>query len=39
MLNTASRVVRLEGTLESQYDEWRQILRNIFILEQGAVAW
>lgn len=39
MLKTASRVVRLEGTLESQYDEWRQILRNIFILEQGAVAW
>ena len=39
MLKTASRVVSLEGTLATQYDEWRQILRNIFILEQGAVAW
>ena len=39
MLKTASQVVRLEGTLAAQYDEWRQILRNIFILEEGAVAW
>ena len=39
MLKTSSQVIRLEGTLAAQYDEWRQILRNIFILEQGAVAW
>ena len=36
-LRTVEQVVRLEGTLESQYDEWRQILRDIFILEQGAL--
>ena len=37
MLRTSEQIVRLEGTLESQYDEWRRILRDIFILEQGAL--
>ena len=33
-LRTVEQVVRLEGTLASQYNEWRRLLRDIFILEQ-----
>ena len=36
-LRTLEQVVRLEGTLASQYNEWRRLLRDIFILEQGAL--
>ncbi len=35
VLETSGRVFRLTGTLESQYGEWRQILREIFRLETG----
>ena len=36
MLKTASRVVRLEGTLESQYDEWRQICATSSFLSRAV---
>ena len=36
-LRTVEQVVRLEGTLASQYNEWRRLLRDIFILEQGVL--
>ena len=34
-MDVQGRVVRLSGTLESQYREWREILRRIFALETG----
>lgn len=39
VMQTADRVVSLEGTLASQYDTWRELLREIYLIEQGAVAW
>ena len=36
-LRTVEQVVRLEGTLAVQYNEWRRLLRDIFILEQGVL--
>lgn len=35
VLETSGRIFRLTGTLDSQYSEWRQILRRIFALETG----
>lgn len=35
IVETSGRVFRLSGTLESQYREWRSILREIFELEVG----
>ncbi|WP_116363958.1 hypothetical protein [Parahaliea mediterranea] len=35
VLDVSGRVFRLSGSLESQYDEWRGILRQIFALETG----
>lgn len=38
IVETRGRVFRLTGTLESQYREWKDILRNIFALEMGLPA-
>jgi len=38
VVETSGRVFRLTGTLESQYREWRDILKNIFALEMGLPA-
>ena len=37
-MEASGRVFRLSGTLQSQYNEWRSILRDIFALETGAPA-
>ncbi len=38
VLEASGQVFRLTGTLDSQYGEWRQILREIFRLETGLPA-
>ena len=38
VLQTSGRIFRLTGTLDTQYNEWRQILRQIFALETGLPA-
>ena len=38
VLQTSGRIFRLTGTLDAQYSEWRQILRQIFALETGLPA-
>ena len=35
VLEVQGKVFRLNGTLDSQYNEWRSILRSIFALETG----
>lgn len=35
VMEVSGRVFRLSGSLESQYAEWREILRRIFALETG----
>ena len=35
LMEVSGRVFRLNGTLDSQYTEWRGILREIFSLETG----
>lgn len=35
VIETADRVVTLEGTLDVQYETWRRLLRDIFAAEQG----
>jgi hypothetical protein len=35
VIEVSGRVFRLNGTLDSQYSDWRQILRKIFELETG----
>jgi len=35
VLEVSGSVYRLNGSLENQYDEWRDILREIFTLESG----
>jgi hypothetical protein len=35
VLSAGDRVVRLSGTLDQQYQEWRQLLGQIFVLEYG----
>ena len=39
VLRTEDQVVRLEGTLSSQYDQWRGLLREIYALEQPPASW
>ena len=34
-MKVSGKVLRLSGTLDSQYAEWREILRQIFVLETG----
>ena len=36
VIETADRVVTLEGTLDVQYETWRRLLRDIFAAEQGV---
>ena len=38
VMEASGRVFRLSGTLETQYNEWRSILRDIFALETGLPA-
>ena len=38
VMEASGRVFRLSGTLDSQYNEWRGILRDIFVLETGLPA-
>lgn len=38
VLEVGDAVFRLNGTLDAQYDEWRNILRQIFALETGMPA-
>jgi hypothetical protein len=38
VLEVGDTVFRLNGTLDTQYDEWRDILRKIFALETGIPA-
>ena len=38
VLEVSGKVFRLNGTLDSQYQEWREILRQIFALETGLPA-
>jgi hypothetical protein len=38
VMEASGRVFRLSGTLDSQYKEWRGILREIFALETGLPA-
>ena len=35
VLEASGKVFRLNGTLDTQYSEWRDILREIFALETG----
>ena len=36
VIRTQDNVFRLEGTLDSQYDTWRRLLRNIYLIETGG---
>jgi hypothetical protein len=38
VMRTQDQVVRLEGTLESQYDTWRRLLRDIYLIERGVAT-
>ena len=38
VMQTQDQVVRLEGTLESQYDTWRRLLRDIYLIERGVAT-
>jgi len=38
VMEASGKVFRLSGTLESQYNEWRSILREIFVIETGLPA-
>lgn len=38
VVESRGRVFRLSGSLESRYQDWRQILREIFALETGGLA-
>jgi len=37
VLRSEGAVITLEGTLEAQYATWRDLLKEIFLLEQGAL--
>jgi len=37
VLRTEDAVITLEGTLDAQYASWRELLKKIFLLEQGAL--
>jgi hypothetical protein len=36
-MTTEDAVITLEGTLDTQYATWRDLLREIFLLEQGEL--
>ena len=36
VIRTQDQVFRLEGTLDSQYDTWRDLLRDIYLIETGG---
>ena len=36
VIRTQDQVFRLEGTLDSQYDRWRDLLRDIYLIETGG---
>ena len=36
VIRTQDQVFRLEGTLDSQYDIWRDLLRDIYLIETGG---
>jgi hypothetical protein len=38
VMEVSGKVFRLNGTLGTQYSEWRSILREIFVLETGLPA-
>lgn len=38
VMRTQDQVFRLEGTLDSQYDTWRRLLRDIYLIESGGEA-
>jgi hypothetical protein len=38
VMEASGRVFRLSGSLETQYNEWRDILREIFAIETGTPA-
>jgi hypothetical protein len=38
VMESSGKVFRLSGTLDSQYREWRGILREIFTIETGLPA-
>jgi len=38
VMQTQDRVVRLEGTLASQYATWRGLLRGIYLIESGVAT-
>ena len=38
VIRTQDNVFRLEGTLASQYDTWRRLLRDIYLIETGGQA-
>ncbi|GIR90544.1 MAG: hypothetical protein CM15mP89_5490 [Gammaproteobacteria bacterium] len=38
MIRTQDQVFRLEGTLDTQYDTWRALLRDIYLIETGGQA-
>jgi hypothetical protein len=37
VMTTEDAVITLEGTLDTQYATWRELLREIFLLEQGEL--
>ena len=38
VIRTQDQVFRLEGTLDTQYDTWRGLLRDIYVVETGGQA-
>ena len=36
VIRTQDQVFRLEGTLDTQYDTWRGLLRDIYLIETGG---
>ena len=36
VIRTQDQVIRLEGTLDTQYDTWRGLLRDIYLIETGG---
>ena len=36
VIRTQDKVIRLEGTLDTQYDTWRGLLRDIYLIETGG---
>lgn len=36
VMRTQDQIFKLEGTLETQYETWRRLLRDIYMIEQGS---